>query len=76
MNWFVSLGINDPKLDCSHYRFQRLTDRTWRRIYAIKWVDHQPNVHFVHQCKIGCYDGEHDETNVYYLYNDFYYNAI
>ncbi|PKC09450.1 hypothetical protein RhiirA5_415624 [Rhizophagus irregularis] len=69
-------GINDPKLDCSHYRFQRLTDRTWRRIYAIKWVDHQPNVHFVHQCKTGCYDGEHDETNVYYLYNDFYYNAI
>ncbi|CAB4429127.1 unnamed protein product [Rhizophagus irregularis] len=76
LNWFILLGINDPKLDCSRYRFQRLTDRTWRRIYAIKWVDHQPNVHFVHQCRTGCYDGKHDETNVYYLYNDFYYNAI
>ncbi|GBC28437.2 hypothetical protein GLOIN_2v1480079 [Rhizophagus irregularis DAOM 181602=DAOM 197198] len=51
LNWFISLGINDSKLGCPRYRLQQLSDQTWRRIYAIKWIDHQPNNHFIHQCR-------------------------
>ncbi|UZO24593.1 uncharacterized protein OCT59_016889 [Rhizophagus irregularis] len=77
LNWFISLGINDSKLGCPRYRLQQLSDQTWRRIYAIKWIDHQPNNHFIHQCrKTGCENGNHDKTNVYYLHNIFYYTAI
>ena len=43
----------------------------------VKWVDHQPNVHFVYQCqKSGCNNGKHDENNVYYVHNIFYYTAV
>jgi|tagenome__1003787_1003787.scaffolds.fasta_scaffold20905635_2 hypothetical protein len=77
LNWFVSMGVNDPKLNCPCYRVQRLSDQTWRRIYAVKWIDHQPNVHFVHQCrKTGCDNGNHDLTNLYYVHNNFYYTAV
>ncbi|POG69329.1 hypothetical protein GLOIN_2v1480079 [Rhizophagus irregularis DAOM 181602=DAOM 197198] len=51
LDWFISLNTNDSKLDCSRYRLQRSADHTWRQIYVVKWVDHQPNVHFVHQCR-------------------------
>ena len=71
------MNINDSKLGCPCYRLQQLSDRTWRRIYAVKWIDHQPNIHFVHQCrKMGCDNGNHDKSNVYYVYNNFYYTAI
>ncbi|PKY57873.1 hypothetical protein RhiirA4_479270 [Rhizophagus irregularis] len=77
LDWFISLNTNDSKLDCPRYRLQRSADHTWRRIYIVKWVDHQPNMHFVHQCrKSGCDNGRHDENNVYYIRNVFYYTAI
>ncbi|CAB4437475.1 unnamed protein product [Rhizophagus irregularis] len=77
LDWFISLNTNDLKLCCPRYRLQRLADQTWRQIYVVKWVDHQPNVHFVHQCrKSGCNNGRHDENNVYYVHNIFYYTAI
>uniref|UniRef100_U9UC83 Uncharacterized protein n=1 Tax=Rhizophagus irregularis (strain DAOM 181602 / DAOM 197198 / MUCL 43194) TaxID=747089 RepID=U9UC83_RHIID len=70
-DWFISLNTNDSKLDCSRYRLQRSADHTWRQIYVVKWVDHQPNVHFVHQCrKSGCDNGRHDENNVYYVHSN------
>ncbi|CAB4475845.1 unnamed protein product [Rhizophagus irregularis] len=71
LDWFISLNTNDSKLDCSRYRLQRSADHTWRQIYVVKWVDHQPNVHFVHQCrKSGCDNGRHDENNVYYVHSN------
>ncbi len=77
LNWFISLEINDLKLNCSHYKLQWLSDQIWRRIYAVKWIDHQSNVHFVHQYQKTYYSNiNHDETNVYYLYNIFYYIAV
>ncbi|CAB5190902.1 unnamed protein product [Rhizophagus irregularis] len=55
LDWSISLNTNDLKLCCPRYRLQRSADQTWHRIYVVKWVDHQPNVHFVHQCrKSGC----------------------
>src|SRR6266480_4635861 len=77
LDWFISLETNDPQLNCPRYKLQRLSDQTWRRIYAVKWIDHQPNVHFVHQCrKTGCDNGNHDLTNIYYVHNIFYYTAV
>jgi|GEM_PF-1434568 len=77
LNWFVSMDINDPKLDCPRYRLQRSSDQTWRQIYAIKWIDHQPNIHFVHQCrKADCNNGNHDKSNLHYVRNVFYYVAV
>uniref|UniRef100_U9TZ70 Uncharacterized protein n=1 Tax=Rhizophagus irregularis (strain DAOM 181602 / DAOM 197198 / MUCL 43194) TaxID=747089 RepID=U9TZ70_RHIID len=68
LDWFISLNTNDLKLCCPRYRLQRSADQTWHRIYVVKWVDHQPNVHFVHQCrKSGCNNGKHNENNVYYV---------
>uniref|UniRef100_U9TNT1 Uncharacterized protein n=1 Tax=Rhizophagus irregularis (strain DAOM 181602 / DAOM 197198 / MUCL 43194) TaxID=747089 RepID=U9TNT1_RHIID len=73
LNWFISLGINDSKLGCPRYRLQQLSDQTWRRIYAIKWIDHQPNNHFIHQCrKTGCENGNHDKTNAQKLHKHKY----
>jgi len=77
LDWFISLETNDPQLNCPRYKLQRLSDQTWRRIYAVKWIDHQPNVHFVHQCRKTCCDnGNHDLTNIYYLHNIFHYTAV
>ena len=77
LNWFISLNTNDPKLGYPCYRLQRSADQKWCRIYMVKWVDHQPNAHFVHQCqKSGCNNGKHDENNVYYVHNIFYYTAV
>jgi hypothetical protein len=76
LDWFVSQNTIDQKLHCPLYRLQRSTDYTWRRIYAIKWVDHQPNIHFVYHCKTKCIDRKHSQDNMYYMHNIFYYLAI
>jgi hypothetical protein len=76
LDWFIPLEVGDPKLCCPRYRLQRLADQTWRRIYAVKWVDHQPNIHFIHQCQKTCSNVKHDETNTYYVHNIFYYTAV
>jgi len=63
------MDINDPKLDCPHYKLQQSPDQTWHQIYTIKWIDHQPNIHFVHQYrKTGCINGNHDKpTYIMYM---------
>ncbi|PKY49851.1 hypothetical protein RhiirA4_465992 [Rhizophagus irregularis] len=43
LDWFISQNTNDQKLKCPLYKLQRQSDYTWRCIYAIKWIDHQPN---------------------------------
>ncbi|CAB4402507.1 unnamed protein product [Rhizophagus irregularis] len=76
LDWFISQNTNDQKLKCPLYKLQRQSDYTWRCIYAIKWIDHQPNVYFVHCCKTSCINGQHFQNNMYYMHNIFYYTAI
>lgn len=76
LDWFISQDTIDQKLHCPLYRLQRSVDYTWRRIYAVKWIDHQPNVHFVHRCKTKCVNGNHFQDDMYYMHNIFYYLAI
>ncbi|CAB4439262.1 unnamed protein product [Rhizophagus irregularis] len=47
LDWFIAQDTIDRKLKCPIYKLQHPSDYTWRRIYAIKWLDHQPNIHFV-----------------------------
>ncbi|CAB4437803.1 unnamed protein product [Rhizophagus irregularis] len=77
LDWFISQDSIDQKLRCPLYKLQKSEDYTWRRIYAIKCIDHQPNVHFVHCCKTGCIvNGEHSQNNMNYMHNIFYYTAV
>jgi hypothetical protein len=76
LDWFISQEKIDNKLHCPLYRLQQPLDYTWRRIYAVKWVDHQPNVHFIHHCNTNCIDGKHSQNNMYYMHNIFYYLAV
>jgi hypothetical protein len=76
LNWFISQEKIDNKFHCPLYKLQNPLDYTWRRIYAVKWIDHQPNVHFIHYCNTSCVNGKHSPDNMYYIHNVFYYLAV
>jgi len=78
LDWFISQDTIDQKLKCPLYKLQKLVDYnyTQRHIYAIKWIDHQPNIHFVHCCQASCANGNHSQDNMYYMHNIFYYTAV
>src|SRR5439155_176396 len=64
LDWFISQDTIDQKLGCPLYKLQQPIDYTWRHIYAIKCIDHQPNIHFIHCCKSSCINGKCFQNNI------------
>jgi hypothetical protein len=40
LDWFISQEKIDDKFYCPLYKLQKPLDYTWRRIYAVKWIDY------------------------------------
>lgn len=74
-NWFEKMGEN-TLLKCPKYRLQVSEDTRWNRVFPISLIDHNPRVHFVHNCDDNCSNSKHNLTNRYYLKNMYYYLAV
>jgi len=76
---FDWLSFNNSRhnlLQCAFYTLQSQTNRQWRRIYPINFVDHIPSSHFLHVCSRRCTSKRHDPTKRLYLKNEFFYKAV
>ncbi|POG57104.1 hypothetical protein GLOIN_2v1791717 [Rhizophagus irregularis DAOM 181602=DAOM 197198] len=74
-DWFEKIRENSM-LKCPKYRLQALEETQWNRVFSISLIDHNPRVHFVHDCNGDCNNDKHDFTNRYYLKNMYYYLAV
>ncbi|GBC23112.2 hypothetical protein GLOIN_2v1764038 [Rhizophagus irregularis DAOM 181602=DAOM 197198] len=74
-DWFEKIGEN-TLLKCPKYRLQASEETRWNRIFPISLIDHNPRVHFVHNCNENCNNEKHDLTNHCYLKNMYYYLAV
>jgi hypothetical protein len=76
IDWFEKTNQTDGILECPVYKIQSEKNRSWWRIYPLTIVDEVNRVNFVHSCLFGkCVDG-HDLSNLYYLKNEYFFNAI
>jgi hypothetical protein len=76
IDWFEKTNQTDGILECPIYKIQSTRNRSWRRIYPLMVVNQVNKVNFVHNCLSGkCIDG-HDLLNLYYLKNNYFFNAI
>lgn len=71
---FQDTNILNPTLECPIYKI-RSEETQLLCIFPINYVNHTPQVHFVHACTNTCND-EHDETNNCYIFNKYYYNTV
>jgi hypothetical protein len=76
INWLRDIEHTDTLLRCPIFEKQREADPRWYRIYPISAISNVSKVHFVHACRSSCSEDSHDETNIQYYRNDFFYKTI
>ncbi|GBC32802.2 hypothetical protein GLOIN_2v1880882 [Rhizophagus irregularis DAOM 181602=DAOM 197198] len=77
-NWFQATNYVDSISRCPLYNIQKPEESQWFQIFPINFIDHVPQVHFIHDCKSTCNscNTKHDEANRSYILNSFYYTAV
>lgn len=74
-DWFEKIG-EDTLLKCPKYKLQDPKETNWNRVFPLSLIDHNPRVHFVHDCDNACNNDRHNLANRYYLKNMYYYLAV
>ena len=75
LEWFEHCNF-DTNLECHRYKLQR-SNENWKRIHSITIITAQPKWNFVHDCKDGCVEKDHDIVNNRIFYkNDYLYTAV
>ena len=74
-DWFEKIG-EDTLLKCPRYRLRNPEETNWNRIFPLSLIDHNPKVHFVHDCDNTCNNNKHDFTNHHYLKNMYYHLVV
>jgi len=76
VDWLKNAERTDTLLRCSIFEKQRESDTRWYRIYPISIINNVPKVHFVHACRSSCSVDSHDNTNIQYFKNTFFYKSV
>ena len=74
-DWFEKIG-EDTLLKCPKYRLRGPEEANWNRVFPLSLIDHNPKVHFVHDCDNTCSNSKHNLMNRCYLKNMYYYLVI
>ncbi|RIB23167.1 hypothetical protein C2G38_2073542 [Gigaspora rosea] len=76
IDWLNDIGCTDSLLRCPIFERQTDSDTRWYRIYPISMLNDIPKVHFVHACHSSCSAISHDNNNVHYFMNKFFYKMV
>jgi hypothetical protein len=75
LEWFEIENF-DTNFKCHRYKLQSSTE-DWKTIHSITIITAQPKWHFVHDCRSGCVEKNHDIINNRIFYrNDYLYTAV
>ena len=75
-DWLSFTNSHNNLLQCALYTLQKQTNRQWRCIYPINFVDHNSSSRFLHTCSRKCTLRQHDSTKRLYLKSEFFYKAV
>ncbi|RIB00055.1 hypothetical protein C2G38_2130522 [Gigaspora rosea] len=76
IDWLNDIGCTDSLLRFPIFERQTDSDTRWYRIYPISMLNDIPKVHFVHACHSSCSAISHDNNNVQYFMNKFFYKMV
>jgi len=76
IDWLKDTERTDSLLRCPIFERQRESDTRWHRIYPISILNEIPKVHFVHACHPSCSADAHDDANIQYYMNQYFYKTV
>ena len=76
INWFNNIVRIDTLLNCPIFERQRASDSRWYEVYPISILNDIPKVHFVHAYYSSCSANLHNNTNIQYFINNFFYKTV
>ncbi|KAF0530841.1 hypothetical protein F8M41_012006 [Gigaspora margarita] len=76
IDWLKNIERTDALLGCPIYERQGESDTRWYHIYPISILNDIPKVHFVHACCSSCSEDSHDNNNIQYFKNNFFYKIV
>ena len=76
IDWLKNTEHTDGLLRCLIFERQRESDTRWHRIYPISILNEIPKVHFVHACRPSCSADTHDNANIQYYMNQYFYKTV
>ena len=76
IDWLKNTECTDGLLRCPIFERQRESDTRWHRIYPISILNEISKVHFVHACRPSCSADMHDNANIQYYMNQYFYKTV
>jgi len=76
IDWFNNIECVDTLLNCPIFERQRASDSRWYEVYPISILNDIPKVHFVHAYYSSCSANLHNNTNIQYFINNFFYKTV
>ena len=76
IDWLKNTERTDGLLRCPIFERQRESDTRWHRIYPISILNEILKVHFVHACRPSCSANTHDNANIQYYMNQYFYKTV
>lgn len=76
IDWLTNTEHIDPLLRCPIFERQRASDTKWYHVYPISILNDVSKVHFIHACHSSCLVDLHDNTNMQYFKNNFFYKVV